>query len=263
MKDEIESKIEEIKNDKVHGASFLARKSLEVLKFSSKQGQSEENADFLNYLENASEKLMQARPSMSPIANVVSQFINEVREISEKEDIVSLKRFAVSKAEKLIEELESASSKVAQNASLLIQDGDKIITCSYSSSVVNTLKSAKNQGKNFEVLACESRSKDFSYGKKIAQELESFGIPVKVISDDEIENYIKKVSIVLVGADSILKNGSLINGTPTYRLALVAKDKVPFYVICERTKFSTSDCKELEEGFDYIPASLITKIITD
>jgi translation initiation factor eIF-2B subunit delta len=257
----IEGRIEEIKGDKIHGASFLAKKSLETLKVASEQSQSGETGGFLNYLENVAEKLTRARPSMSPIANVVAQFSDRVKMVSGEEDVISLKKFAVSMAEKLFEELNTASLKTAQNASLLIQNEDKVMTCSHSSSVVNTLKTAKSQGKSFEVLACESRSEDISYGEKIAQELKSF-VSVKVIPDDKIEDCIEEVSMVLVGADSILKDGSLINGTPTYRLALAANGKIPFYVVCERIKFSTSD-KEAEKGFDYIPASLITRIVTD
>jgi translation initiation factor 2B subunit (eIF-2B alpha/beta/delta family) len=71
-----------------------------------------------------------------------------------------------------------------------------------------------------------------------------------------------------VGADTILADGSLINGTSTYRLAQAASlANIPFYCICETAKFDyqNPDRKqpELEPGFELILSSLITAIITE
>ncbi|GAI73282.1 unnamed protein product, partial [marine sediment metagenome] len=67
-------------------------------------------------------------------------------------------------------------------------------------------------------------------------------------------------------ADSVLRDGSLINGLPTCELALAAKGKLPFYVVCETLKFNprvSSKHVKLEEGFDLTPPELITGIITE
>ncbi len=69
-----------------------------------------------------------------------------------------------------------------------------------------------------------------------------------------------------MGADSVLRDGRLINGLPTYELALAAKGRLPFYVVCETLKFNprvSSMQVKLEEGFDLIPPELITGIITE
>ena len=95
-------------------------------------------------------------------------------------------------------------------------------------------------------------------------------IPVKVIPDSprSIADAAAKSTKVMVGADSILDNGSLINGSPTLIIAETAKEKqIPFYVVCETTKFSALRIAGrhlwLEEGFEVIPPHLITRIITD
>ena len=52
-----------------------------------------------------------------------------------------------------------------------------------------------------------------------------------------IKNY--KIDLILVGSDSILADGSIINKIGTYPLALLAyENKIPFYVATESSKFN-------------------------
>jgi translation initiation factor 2B subunit (eIF-2B alpha/beta/delta family) len=72
----------------------------------------------------------------------------------------------------------------------------------------------------------------------------------------------------MVGADSILADGSLINGIPTKKVALGAKSaKIPMYVICGTAKFNVLSYLgrkvEIEKGFIHIPAKFITAILTE
>jgi translation initiation factor 2B subunit (eIF-2B alpha/beta/delta family) len=123
--------------------------------------------------------------------------------------------------------------------------------------------------KRFHVLAAESISASGkSYGEYTAQQLKPHGIPTEVIADHAVNTYINQTTRVLVGADSIFLDGSLINGTPTYSLAVQADEAgIPFYSICETSKFDiqkkAGEQPMLEEGFDYIPSSLIAGIVTE
>ena len=116
-------------------------------------------------------------------------------------------------------------------------------------------------------MAAESKSSGNAYGELAAEELKRHGISVEVIPDQAIGDSITRASKALVGADSILGDGSLINGTPTYEVAAAAKKAgIPFYSICETAKFnihSLAEQPELEEGFDSVPPGLITGIITE
>jgi translation initiation factor eIF-2B subunit delta len=117
----------------------------------------------------------------------------------------------------------------------------------------------------------ESRTSDGkSYGEAMAEKMRAEQIPVKVIPDDPkaIGDCAAKSNRTIVGADSILDNGSLINGSPTLIIAEAAKQRqIPFYVVCETTKFSALRLAGrhlwLEEGFEVIPPHLITRIITE
>ena len=165
---------------------------------------------------------------------------------------------------------EFAVKKSAEWGATIIANSDYLTTCSYSSTVGETLKVAKQQRKNFKVFVAESRTDDnkFQYGQILAKFLKSLKIATEVFPDDEIYRYVPKTKCVLVGADSLLCDGSIINGTPTYKVALKAKEcGIPFYSVCETTKANTLSYlgknTELKEGFELVPSNLITGIITE
>ena len=106
------------------------------------------------------------------------------------------------------------------------------------------------------------------HGRFTAKELEHHRIPTEVFPDDAVSFYASRANKALVGADSLLADGSLINGTPTHKVALAAKDSgIPFYTVCETTKFNILSNfgrkPELEKGFDLTPSKLVTGIITE
>ena len=64
------------------------------------------------------------------------------------------------------------------------------------------------------------------------------GAHVQLINDNEIGCYLEKVDIVLVGAEVILKNGSILNRAGTYCLALAAHQAgKKLYVFAESFKY--------------------------
>ncbi len=266
---EVAEQIEEIRQDRTHGASWLSRQAIGVLNLAVKKSESKKVADFREELIAVARELVVAKPSMASITNCVSRFIYEVSQESEVEkDLVSLKGFACSKGNDLVIESEEAFLKVTEKGSEIIEKGDRLMTCSYSSTICQTFRTAKLRGKEFYVLVAESRFGGKVYGELTAEQLKTYKITAEVIPDNAIVNYISKVNKVLVGADSVSADGSLINGSPTHAVALAAKKRlVPFYSLCETTKFDITSHLgqpiELEEGFDKVPPASITGIITE
>jgi ribose 1,5-bisphosphate isomerase len=265
MNPEVADRIDTIRVDRTHGASWLSREALAVLKLAAERSQAASSDDFGAEIRDVAEKLMATRPAMASIANAVSRFVSELRAKSkEDKDLDSLRDFARSRCDELIAESEQAALKVAQIAAEMIADGEQLMTCSYSSTICRALSVAEAEGKHFEVLAAESKFGGRAYGELTAAELQPYGIPVELIPDGDIKHHIPRVSKVLVGADSILADGTLINGIPTYEAALAAKEgHIPFYPVCETAKFNARSHIELEPGFDRIPPDLVTGIITE
>jgi len=283
---EIISLIDEIRNDKIHGASQLARQAAEVLKITAERSQADSADEFWLEQRKVGERLMSARPAMAPVFNIVARLLKAISEKSVEMDLPSVRRFAISRADEIIAESRQAIAQIAQYGSELIAGGDRIMTHSYSSTVVAVLKEAFTKYRALEVIT--TRSGPGRTGERTAQELGHYGIPITFIDDAAMGLYISTVSKVVVGADRVCADGKLINGIGTYQLALAAKMRgIPFYVFCETLKFDPRlkgeevDLEEkatsevVEAGrllpkvsvknpyFDITPLELITGIVTE
>jgi len=266
----IANRVKAIKVDKIHGATWLSEEAISILSQAVQESRAENLRHFITELKEITKALAQARPDMASVANYACWFTYEVITHSQKEsDLNSLKALAKAKGNEIIEVARQAVLKVARNGTHLIQLLDTIMTCSYSATVCQCLEIAKGEGEDFYVIIAESKSLGGKpYGEMTAEQLKSSGISTKVIRDDEIIKHMPEVTKVLVGADSILRDGSLINGTPTYALASAASAiHIPFYSLCQTAKFNPRNCEgknpELEAGFDKIPPQLVTGIITE
>jgi len=262
-------KIRKIEFDMSSGASQLARKALHVLRFFAETSENKTRRGFVEDFSKVGRRLFEARPSMAPVRNLVAQIVYEVNTL-EEHDLVFVRRLVISRIDELCKESRIAVKKSAELAATIITDSDCLTTCSYSSTICETLRLAKQQGKSFKVYVAESRTDDnkFQYGQILARFLKSMKIPTEVFPDNEICRYVQKTKYVLVGADSVLCDGSIINGTPTHKVAIKAKEcRIPFYSVCETMKVNALSFlgknTELKEGFEFIPSNLITGIITE
>ena len=101
-----------------------------------------------------------------------------------------------------------------------------------STTVMDVLQYSWAKGVKFSVIVCETRPRN--EGIEFAQTLSNLGISVKLITDNCMAYALEKTDIVLVGAESVVENGGIINRVGTYTLALCASVlKKPFYVLAE------------------------------
>lgn len=152
---------------------------------------------------------------------------------------------------------------------------------------------AMRQGKRVAVVADETRP--LLQGSRLtAWELTRAGVPVTIIADGMAASRMRQrdITVVMVGADRIARNGDTANKIGTYHLALAARAHgVPFYVAAPRSTYDPAtpdgagipiemrrDDELLRLGdrqtgaaaaavwnpaFDVTPADLITGYITD
>jgi translation initiation factor eIF-2B subunit delta len=282
---EIISLIGEIRNDRVHGASELARQAANVLKRAAERSQSESASRFLLELKEAGRELMAARPAMAPVFNIVRCWLNAISERAVEKEVASIRHFAISKADELIEGSLQAVAQISGHASKLIADSDTIMTHSYSSTVVAALKEASTR---HGIRVITTRSGPGRTGERVAEQLGLYGVPVTFIDDVAMGLYISTVNKVMVGADRVCADGKVVNGIGTYQLALAAeRANIPVYVLCETLKFdprlkgAAVDLEEKEPSevaevgrlpsvvnirnpyFDITPPELITGVVTE
>jgi len=283
---EIVNLIDEVRNDKTHGASQLARQAASVLKVAAERSQTKSTDEFWLEQKEIGQRLMSARPAMAPVFNIVAHLLDVISGKVAEMELDSVRHFAISKADEVVSDSLQAIAQIAQYGSELIADGDKIMTHSYSSTVVAMLKAAFTKHRSIEVITtCSGSGRS---GEIIARELGLYGIPVTFIDDAAMGLYISTVNKVVVGADRICADSSLVNGIGTYQLALAAKKaSIPLYVLCETLKFDPGlsggevDLEEKEPSeviepgrlppevrvknphFDITPLELITGIVTE
>ena len=283
---EIISLIDEIRNDKTHGASQLAREAAGVLKAAAERSQAKSIDEFWEEQKEVGQRLMSARPAMAPLFNIIARLLDAISGKVTAMDLDSVRHLAISRADEVVGDSLQAITRIARNGSELITDGDKIMTHSYSSTVVAMLKAAFTQHQDVEVVT--TRSGSGGSGEMTARELGLYGMPVIFIDDTAIGLYLPTVNKVEVGADRICAGGSLVNGIGTYQLALASKKAdIPFYVLCETLKFDPRlkgaqvnlEEKEPDEVaepaslppetkiknpyFDITPLELVTAVVTE
>lgn len=267
---------ERIRGDREHGATWLASESLTAMKVASVKTEAQSPAEFALRLTRMGRMLMSCRPTLASIGNILGQFIYALQERSKELDLESLRTWAASHAIELQNRSRDALRKIGADGAANVEPNAKILTHSYSATVKETLLRCAQEGRKFEVHVTESMP--LGEGNKLAAELKEVGIKVVVIPDSAAAEFAKSCNMVLVGADSILADGSLINKVGTLTLGLAAKRfGIPLYSLAETTKFALNsltghaaktetlvDQTELEVPlFDLTPGEYVEHYVTE
>jgi ribose 1,5-bisphosphate isomerase len=164
------------------------------------------------------------------------------------------KKFSVAAALKHFKDSEQKTDKLIPK---IIKQNSVIFTHCHSSTVVDGLIYAKKHGKKFEVFNTETRP--LFQGRKTAKELARAGIKVTTIIEAGAraaivkDSLLKEANLVLLGADAILEDGSVINKIGSGMFAEIAfNHKVPVYIATDAWKFSQRKIKIEERNFKEI-----------
>jgi translation initiation factor 2B subunit (eIF-2B alpha/beta/delta family)/8-oxo-dGTP pyrophosphatase MutT (NUDIX family) len=260
--------IEEIDRDRVHGASFLGRRAVELLTVAGKASDAKDKDEWFSQLMLASSRLRRTQPAMANVWNLTGKLLHLVsRERAGAVSVEALKTLVAEFAHQILELTEKAAEDASRNTVRFLPKDGCVLTHSYSNTVLRALELGSNSGSGFQVYATESYPG--MEGKQLAKDLIALGVPVKLIADSTVSSVISGVNLVLVGADSVLTDGSLIHKTGTRNIAAHAKGHgVPFCSVCETTKFSTRDFlgekpEISQDVFDTTPAECISNFITE
>ncbi|MCX6006590.1 MAG: hypothetical protein NTZ34_04920 [Chloroflexi bacterium] len=265
----LRSRINGLKKDRDHGAGWLTTQAVSILEEASSSSLARTTEDFMAEISQVAVALSEARPIMVSIPNYVAEFKDELDgAVTTSKSADNLKKRAAAIARKLKAYNEDTSIKTARNAAKLIGQRSIIITCSYSSDVCSTLELARQKGIDFKVLAVESRYGKISYGDMTLERLKKAGIIGRIIPDNFVAWYAARANTILIGADAVSLHGWMINGIPSYALALIASRKnVPVYSVCATTKIDVrgflASLRTPEPGFDMVPLELIKGIVTE
>jgi methylthioribose-1-phosphate isomerase len=186
------------------------------------------------------------------------------------ESVSRIKKVLLAEALQIIEEDRQACRKIGEHGSLLIKNGDSILTVCNAGilatidygTALGVLYRAKEKGKRFKVFACETRP--LLQGARLTTwELKHSGIDVTLICDNMAADLMRqgKIDKVIAGADRIAASGDAANKIGTYSLAVLARyHKIPMYVAAPSSTFDLS----MKSGKDIVieqrPAEEVTKL---
>ena len=272
--------LDELADDRSHGASELARRCLEWAALSAEAAAASDGRELHERLSERCRAMAAVRPAMAPIAHLLDRWC---RTLEADTDVDVLRAAAAGAARRLIADSRGAAGAAAANASTILAGARTLLTHSYSATIVTLLELLRPAAPS--VIVAESRP--LNEGYRTIESLIEMDLAATLITDAQIGAAIDGVDVVIVGADGILPDGSVVNKAGTYPLALVARDRgVPFYVCAESSKrwpaelapaapvLEEKDAAELGAPewlgvakrnvyFDITPARLVTRCITE
>ncbi|MFX0004057.1 MAG: translation initiation factor eIF-2B [Candidatus Hodarchaeota archaeon] len=224
----IQGLLRELKEDNTSGANEFIDKALEIIKLQLSLTL-DPYEDIKEEFNDLSKHIINARPSMAPLINTIGCVIHDLAEFNKNIIEERLDKFNFSR-QKRIESLELNFHTFLKERRFPL----KIMLISYSSTIISLL--LNNKEFNIEIFVLESRP--LLEGRKTAEILSQW-FKTHLIIDAAIGKFINQVDLVLIGVDSILKDGSIINKIGTYPLALLGKEnRKSVYAVCDSFKYN-------------------------
>ena len=132
------------------------------------------------------------------------------------------------------------------NLMKIMMNAQSIMTISYSTTILDAFKQLATNTIDKRVYVLESRPK--REGIVLAKRLAELGFKVRLIADAAAGYYAKDADMIVIGADTILPDGSILNKIGSFQLALIAKYyQKPFVVAASTNKFATKGPETLKE----------------
>jgi len=221
------SLIDRIKSLRIQGASDIAEAAIITWKNAKDK-------------KNAEKRLIAARPTEPMLRNAMN-YLN-----------------LYGNPDELLAKLRMDGKKIAEFGANRIKNNSAVFTHCHSSSAVSILQKAKSQRKKFRVLNTETRPS--LQGMKTAAELAKLRIPVTFHVDSAARLALMESDIMIIGADAITSEGSVINKIGSGMFAEVAdRHGIPVYVCSHSWKLDPRTIKGFYEPIEKRKASEIWK----
>lgn len=244
MAQTLDDRIRLISEDRVHGAGWLARQAVEALADAAAAGDDPVEAG---------RRLAAARPAIGAIAAAIGRVLVAGRTPEQ----------LIEECRAMIDRRDRAATSIA--VLLRPEIGGRVLTHSASATVLEALVHAGP-----ERVVC-TVSTPHEEGRDFADVLVGAGLTVDLVADEDAAHALETVDLLLVGADCVFRDGSLVNKIGTAGLAEAAKDAGrPVLVACETIKVAPvdpaagwDDPDPDEEPFDLTAPGLIDRYATD
>jgi translation initiation factor 2B subunit (eIF-2B alpha/beta/delta family) len=256
------ARVQELRDDRSHGASWMARRAVETLSELA-EIEAASGEELLERLLNAGRQLATSRPGVGAVAGAVGRALAAAGHESHLE-LDELRRVIQEEARALDESRQRAA------ASITIQlrerlEGATVITHSAS----GTVREAFQHSQPAKVIC--TASEPIGEGRAFAEEWREAGFDVELVEDEEAPSRVRDTSILLIGADTVFRDGTICNKVGTIPLAKAAAEAgVETVVAAEVIKLApvpgsqAPDLADIERSlFELVQPDLITEVVTE
>ncbi|MUV60421.1 ribose 1,5-bisphosphate isomerase [Halobacterium sp. CBA1126] len=228
---EVETTADDIAEMEVRGAATIARAAADALEAQARASDAATPAGFREELRAAARRLRDTRPTAVSLPNALRFVLNEV----DGDSVADLRAATVDAAERFRDQLDRAQDDLGAIGANRLRDGDTIMTHCHSTDALACVEAALDDGKDVEAIVKETRPR--KQGHITAKQLREWDVPVTMVVDNAARRYLDDVDHVLVGADSIAADGSVVNKIGTSMLAVSARERgVPVMVAAQTLK---------------------------
>ena len=230
-----------IKEMVVRGAPAIGAAAAFGLALAGFESRASSSSALLGDLQAAADVLKAARPTAVNLAWAVDRILWIAEKTKDERSAQDLRQLILDAAQRIADEDVEINKRMAEHGAALIDNGDTIIHhCNTGAlatvdwgTALGVIRTAHEQGKRIHVLVDETRPR-LQGARLTAWELEQYGIPYEIISDNMAGYFLRagKAQKVVFGADRVAANGDVDNKIGTYMLALAAHDnEVPAYAV--------------------------------
>jgi len=287
MDREIRQAFEGIKSLRIQGATAVAKFLIKSL---SRYGDGIDTRNvslWQRRCRKAANYLLAARPT-EPLAQNGVDFIFSSLKKKKPVNVKQAKRIFKTAGLEFLSILKKAGELIIEEGEKIIRNDDDILTHCHSWLVEQILIKARKNGKKFRVYNTETRP--LFQGRITARKLSGAGISTTMVTDSSAAFLISRYSghdlmmdKIILGADAILRDGSVINKIGSFAIASAAySEKKPLYIAAPLLKRrahswikierrspreiwpnAPRDLRIINFAFDIIPAKYVTGIICE
>ena len=255
-------RIEELRSDRQHGGSWMARRAVETLAEVARETAGD-SSELVDRLVKAGRELSASRPGIGAVAGAVGRVLAAAKRQAHL-DPEQLQRVVLEEAQALVESRTRAAASIAIQLRERIEEA-VVLTHSASATVREALLHTP------PARALCTVSHPYEEGRDFAAELREAGVEADLIEDEDAPGELAEVSVCLIGADTVFHDGTLCNKIGTSKLAKAAAELgVPTVVACEVIKLAPVDAAnapdltpEASHLFDLTAPDLIEQIVTE
>jgi ribose 1,5-bisphosphate isomerase len=229
--DEVRETSADIASMEIRGAATIADAAARALGRQAAESDASTPAAFRRELRGAARHLLDTRPTAVSLPNALRYVLQRM----EGDTVVALEASVLESVEEFCGQLDRAQENLGEIGANRLRDGDTVMTHCHSTDALSCVEAALDQGKEIEAIVKETRPR--KQGHITASQLREWDVPVTLIVDNAARRYLDDVDHVLVGADSIAADGSVINKIGTSGLAVSARERgVPIMTAAQTLK---------------------------